>query len=76
ALNRLAQIYLKAKDCDKAIPVLVRLEKEADYPQNKTFAQANLMKCYYDKKDYDNSVVAADKVLENPKSDAGVKADA
>ena len=76
ALNRLAQIYLKAKDCDKAIPVLVRLENEADYPQNKNFAQANLMKCYYDKKDYDNSVIAADKVLANPKADANVKADA
>jgi len=76
ALNRLAQIYLKAKDCDKAIPVLVRLENGADYPQNKNFAQANLMKCYYDKKDYDNSVVSAEKVLENPKADPGVKADA
>ncbi|QSW89991.1 tetratricopeptide repeat protein [Flavobacterium endoglycinae] len=76
ALNRLAQIYLKAKDCDKAIPVLARLENEADYPQNKNFAQANLMKCYYDKKDYDKSVVSAEKVLENPKADAGVKADA
>ena len=76
ALNRLAQIYLKAKDCDKAIPVLVRLESEADYPQNKSFAQANLMKCYYDKKDYDNSVVYADKVLQNAKADANVKSDA
>lgn len=76
ALNKLAQIYLKAKDCDKAIPVLVRLENGADSPQNKNFAQANLMKCYYDKKDYDNSVVYADKVLENPKADSGVKADA
>jgi tetratricopeptide (TPR) repeat protein len=76
ALNRLAQIYLKAKDCDKAIPVLGRLENEADYPQNKSFAQANLMKCYYDKKDYDNSVVYADKVLQNAKADANVKSDA
>lgn len=76
ALNRLAQIYLKAKDCDKAIPVLVRLENSADSAQNKNFAQANLMKCYYDKKDYDNSVVYADKVIENPKADSGVKADA
>ena len=76
ALNRLAQIFLKAKDCDKAIPVLVRLENEADFPQNKTFAQANLMKCYYDKKDYDNSVVYADKALENAKTDANVKSDA
>jgi tetratricopeptide (TPR) repeat protein len=76
SLNRLAQIYLKGKDCDKSIPVLVRLENEADFPQNKNFAQANLMKCYYDKKDYDNSVISADKVLQNPKADANVKADA
>ena len=76
ALTRLSQIFLKAKDCDKSIPVLVRLESEADYPQNKSFAQANLMKCYYDKKDYDNSVVYADKVLQNPKADANVKSDA
>lgn len=76
ALTRLAQIFLKAKDCDKSIPVLVRLENEADFPQNKSFAQANLMKCYYDKKDYDNSVVYADKVLQNAKADANVKSDA
>ncbi|MFH6936530.1 tetratricopeptide repeat protein [Flavobacterium sp. FlaQc-30] len=76
SLSRLAQIYLKAKDCDKSIPVLVRLENEADFPQNKSFAQANLMKCYYDKKDYNNSVVYADKVLQNAKTDANVKADA
>ncbi|MBF4505958.1 tetratricopeptide repeat protein [Flavobacterium sp. JLP] len=76
SLNRLAQIFLKAKDCDKSIPVLTRLENEADFPQNKNFAQANLMKCYYDKKDYSNSVIFADKVLQNPKADVNVKADA
>ncbi|MDW8851794.1 tetratricopeptide repeat protein [Flavobacterium sp. MMLR14_040] len=76
ALTRLSQIFLKAKDCDKSIPVLIRLENEADYPQNKSFAQANLMKCYYEKKDYDNSVIYADKVLQNAKADANVKSDA
>ncbi|WP_264536782.1 tetratricopeptide repeat protein [Flavobacterium sp. N1736] len=76
SLTRLSQIFLKAKDCDKSIPVLVRLENEADYPQNKSFAQANLMKCYYDKKDYDNSVIYADKVLQNAKADVNVKSDA
>ncbi|QSB26168.1 tetratricopeptide repeat protein [Flavobacterium sp. CLA17] len=76
SLNRLAQIFLKAKDCDKSIPVLVRLDDEADLAQNQNFAQANLMKCYYDKKDYTNSVVYADKVLQNLKADANVKADA
>jgi tetratricopeptide (TPR) repeat protein len=76
SLARLAQIFLKNNNYDKAIPVLSRLENEADFPQNKTFAQSNLMKCYYDKKDYDNSVVYADKVLVNPKTDDNVKSDA
>jgi len=76
SLMKLAQIYLKAKDCDKSIPVLKRLDEEADAAQNKSFAQANMMKCYYDKKDYDNSVTYADKVLQNAKADANVKADA
>lgn len=76
SLMKLAQIYLKAKDCDKSIPVLKRLDDESDAVQNKSFAQANLMKCYYDKKDYDNSVIYADKVLQNAKADANVKADA
>jgi TolA-binding protein len=76
SLNKLAQIFLKAKDCDKAVPVLVRLSEESDSAQNQNFAQANLMKCYYDKKDYNNSVIYADKVLQNQKADANVKADA
>lgn len=76
SLSRLAQIFLKANEYDKAIPILLRLEDEADLSQNKTFAQSNLMKCYYEKKDYSNSVIYADKVLENPKVDTTVKSDA
>jgi tetratricopeptide (TPR) repeat protein len=76
SLSRLVQIFLKNKDYDKAIPVLSRLETEADISQNKTFAQSNLMKCYYDKKDYPNSVIYAEKVLMNPKTDDNVKSDA
>ena len=76
SLSRLAQIFLKGNNCDKAISLLSRLENEADLPQNKTFAQSNLMRCYYDKKDYDNSVLYAEKVLENPKTDDTVKSDA
>ena len=76
SLNKLAQIFLKAKDCDKAIPVLTRLSEESDAAQSQNFAQANLMKCHYDKKDYDNAVIYADKVLQNTKADANVKADA
>ena len=76
SLARLCEIYLKKDDFTKAIPVLKRLESEADFPQNITFAQANLMRVYYAQKDYPNSVVYADKVLNNPKTDNKVKSDA
>ncbi len=76
ALARLGQVYLKGKSFDKAIPVLKRLEVEADFPQNVTFAQSNLMKSYYEKKDYANAVTYADKVLANDKIENVVKSDA
>lgn len=76
ALARLSQIYLKKNDIAKAVPVLKRLESEADYPQNVTFAQSNLMKAYYDQQDYANAVVYADKVLANTKTEDRVKSDA
>ena len=76
SLARLAEIYLKKKDHAKAITILRRLEAEADFPQNKTFAQSNLMKTYYEQKDYSNAVVYADRVLANEKADDKVKSDA
>lgn len=76
SLARLSEIHLKNKTYDKAIPVLKRLEAEADFPQNVTFAQSNLMKCYYEGKDYPNAVIYADKVLANSKTDDKVKSDA
>jgi tetratricopeptide (TPR) repeat protein len=76
SLARLAQIHLKKGDDAKTISVLKRLEVEADYPQNITFAQANLMKTYYEQKDYVNAVNYAEKVLANSKSDDKVKSDA
>jgi TolA-binding protein len=76
SLARLAEIHLKKDDYSKAVPVLQRLESEADFPQNVTFAQANLMRAYYEQKDYPNAVVYADKVLSNPKTDNKVKSDA
>lgn len=76
SLARLSQVLLDNNEKAKAIPVLLRLESEADFPQNKVFAQSNLMKCYYDKKDYSNSVIYADKVLNNAKTDDNVKSDA
>lgn len=76
ALARLAQIHIKSNGIDKLIPILLRLETEADFPQNITFAQANLMKTYYEQKEYGNAVLYADKVLSNPKTDDKVKSDA
>lgn len=76
SLARLSQIHLKAKDNAKAIPVLKRLETEAEFPQNVTFAQSNLMKAYYDGEDFANAVVYADKVLANTKTEDRVKSDA
>jgi TolA-binding protein len=76
SLARLAQIYVKTDNASKTIAILKRLETEADFPQNVTFAQANLMKIYYEEKDYANAVVYADKVLANPKTDDKVKSDA
>ncbi len=76
SLVRLAQIYLKSNENEKAIVVLKRLETEADFPQNVTFSQANLMKIYYEQKEYPNSVIYAEKVLNNPKTDDKVKSDA
>lgn len=76
SLARLSQIYLKKNDYAKAVPVLKRLEAEADYPQNVTFAQSNLMKAYYDQKDYSNAVIYADKVMANNKTEDRIKSDA
>ncbi len=76
ALVKLSEMYLKNKDNENAMSVLKRLETEADFPQNVTFAQANLMRMFYEKQDYTNSELYADKVLKNPKTENKVKSDA
>lgn len=76
ALARLSQIYLENKNYQAAIPILERLEQEADFPQNITFAQSNLMKSYYQLENYANTVKYAEKVLQNSKIENSVKSDA
>lgn len=76
ALVRLAQIHLKDKKAESAIPVLLRLETESDVAQNKIFAMSNLMKLYYETKEYNKAVVYAEKVLAEPKTEELVKNDA
>lgn len=76
SLVRLAQIYIKSKNNKNAIQVLNRIEIEADNSQNKTFAQANLMKLYYENNEFSNALVYAEKVTRNPKTENDVKKDA
>ena len=76
SLTRLCEIFLKKNDFAKAIPVLKQLETEADFLQNATYAQSNLMRAYYDQKEFTNAIIYAEKVMANVKTDAKIKADA
>ncbi len=76
ALARLSQIYLENRNYNEAIPVLERLEKSADFPQNIIFAQSNLMKSHYQLVHYQETIAYAEKVLSNPKIQNDVKSDA
>ena len=76
ALAKVSQLYLEDENWTKAMPLLNRLEKEANYPQNRIFAQSNLMKGYYEKDAFENAVIYAEKVLSNDKLDQIVEEDA
>ncbi|WP_298498864.1 tetratricopeptide repeat protein [uncultured Algibacter sp.] len=76
ALSRLSQFYLESKSWNKAIPILKRLEAEANYPQNIVFAQSNLMKANYQLENYNEAVAYAEKVLTSSTIDNKIKSDA
>ena len=76
SLNKLSQIYLEKADWVNATPLLIRLEQEANYPQNILFAQSNLMKSYYQKNLFDEAVAYAEKVLQKDKLEENVEFDA
>ena len=76
ALSRLSLVYLENNNWQKAIPLLERLETEANLPQNIIFAQSNLMKGYYADKNYSKAVDYAELVLRNNKLEDRVKSDA
>lgn len=76
AMVKLCEIYLGTSNWDNAIPILKRLELEADYPQNIIYAQSNLMNAYYQTEDYTKAESYAEKVLQNAKLDNKVKSDA
>ncbi|MGZ0014896.1 tetratricopeptide repeat protein [Yeosuana sp. AK3] len=76
ALLRLSQFYLESKNYNLAMPLLQRLELEANFPQNVVFAQSNLMKANYQLEKYKEAVSYAEKVLSNVKIDTKIEADA
>ncbi|MFA5296850.1 MAG: tetratricopeptide repeat protein [Lutibacter sp.] len=76
ALSRLSLVYLENNNWQSAIPILERLESEANLPQNIIFAQSNLMKGYYADKNYKKAEDYAELVLRNNKLEDRVKSDA
>ena len=76
SLATLSQIHLENTNWNSAIPLLERLESEANLPQNITFAQSNLMKGYYENKEFDKAVDYAELVLKNTKLEDRIKSDA
>lgn len=76
ALARISELYLAQKEYKNALEYLLRLETEADFPQNVIFAQTNSMKANYELKNYADAVLYAEKVLENSKIDNNIKSDA
>jgi len=76
ALLRLSEIYLNDKQWDNARPLLMTLEIESEFSQNRIFAQSNLMKIYDLTERSDNAVMYAKVVLQNLKVDNYIKSDA
>ncbi len=76
ALARISQLYLEKKDYKTSLPYLLRLETDADFPQNIIFAQSNAMKASFELEKYHEAVVFADKVIQNEKIENNVKSDA
>ncbi len=76
SLTRVCEIYTNRNDFETAIPYLEELERTANIQQNITFAQSNLMKGYYSKRNYSKTIAYADKVLTTSKIDNRIKSDA
>jgi len=76
ALTRVCEVYIGNKDYTTALPYLERLENQANIQQNKTFAQSNLMKGYYEQKNYGKAISYAEKVLATAAIDNRIKSDA
>ncbi|MDX1761014.1 MAG: tetratricopeptide repeat protein, partial [Christiangramia sp.] len=76
ALARLSEIYLEKKDYANALPLLEKLEQQADNEQNVVFAQQNLMKSYYETGNFSKANQYAEKVLNNSSAETAARNDA
>ncbi len=76
AVRSLAGAQLENGNWNKAIPYLERLEILSSSPDDLIFAQSNLMKAYYQTKQYNSAIDYAEKVLHNSKSNQQMKNDA
>ncbi len=74
--SKLGQIYIDLNKWDEAIPVLEKLEREANLEHNVLFAKNNLMKSYFEKKEYKKAKDFANEVLMNSKLDQAIEEDA
>ena len=63
ALVRLSEIYFKTDQNEKSVAIWKKLEKKAKYPQNKRYAQFNLMKTYFEKKKENKALEYAEKIV-------------
>lgn len=76
SLTRVCEILISSDGYPQALPYLKRLEAIADIPQNRTYAQSNLMKAYFENEQYSEVIDYAQKVLENPSLDDRIRSDA
>ncbi len=76
ALARTCELLLAKGDDTQAMEYLMQLENSADIPQNRTYAQQNLMRGYYGKQDYQKTLIYADKVLSTDGIDDRIRSDA
>lgn len=76
ALTRVCEIYVGDEDYSNALKYLQQLEQIAEIVQNKTFAQSNLMRGYFQQKKYSQTIAYAEKVLKVTQIDNRIKSDA
>ena len=63
AIVRSTRILFNENKLKKAVPLWEKLEKIASYPENKRYAQFNLMRTYFNWSEFDKAIAKADIVL-------------